>query len=116
MAAEHRESGAGIGGRWYQWRLSTLLLIFLIVALALGWWVDHSRLAKQIPAQPKGIKVFYLHHADPAGLSNALKELFSKDESDPVFVAVDARAKQIIVRGPSDKLLEVEAVALKLDQ
>ncbi len=36
MAAEHTESGPGIGGHWYQWRLSTLLLIVLIVALALG--------------------------------------------------------------------------------
>jgi type II secretory pathway component GspD/PulD (secretin) len=116
MAAEATKSREGVSTRWYQFRLSTLLLIVLIVALALGWWVDRSRLAAQIPAQPQGIKTFSVVYADATDLSNALRELLSKDESDPVFVAVDPRAKTIIVRGPTDKLAEVEALVLRLDK
>ena len=81
-----------------------------------GWCVDRSRLAKQVPAQPKGLKVFTIVNADPVDMANVLKELFSKDSSDPVFVAVDARTKRIMVRGPSGKLDEAESLVLKLDQ
>lgn len=116
MTEETTKSCDGAPGRWYQYRLSTLLLIVLIVALALGWWVDRSRLARQIPAQPQGIKVFSVVNADATELSNALRDLFSKDESDPVFVAVEPRTKQIIVRGPTGKLTEIEAIVLRLDQ
>ncbi|MCX7426072.1 MAG: hypothetical protein NTW96_10690 [Planctomycetia bacterium] len=116
MAAEVAKACEGVSTRWYQYRLSTLLLIVLIVALALGWWVDRSRLAAQIPAQPQGIKIFSVVNVDAMDLSNALRDLFSKDESDPVFVAVEPRAKQIIVRGPTGKLAEVEALVLRLDK
>jgi hypothetical protein len=116
VEAEAKATREEVAVRWYQYRLSTLLMIVLLVALGLGWSVDRSRLAKQIPTQPQGIKVFSIVRADAVELSNALRELFSKDAAEPVFVAVDTRTKCIIVRGPTGKLAEVEALVLKLDQ
>ena len=69
MTDEGAKSPRGASAHWYQYRLSTLLLTVLIVALALGWWVDRSRLAKQIPAQPQGVKIFSVVHADATDLS-----------------------------------------------
>ena len=32
--------------RWFRFSIRDLLLSFIVIALALGWWVDHLRIAR----------------------------------------------------------------------
>ena len=42
---------AGMSGelnrRWWQFRLSTVLLLNVVIAVMIAWWMDHTRLQRQ---------------------------------------------------------------------
>ena len=44
--------------RRFQFRLSTIMLLIAIAAIAVGWWTDHARLVQQLRARDTEIRVF----------------------------------------------------------
>lgn len=96
--------------------LRDLFAVVTIVALALGWWVDHSRLQKRLLAQNYQIKIFPLAYAQADAFAGVVREMYAGDKDNTLDVASDARTNSIIVRGPEVKLAEVEATVIRLDQ
>ena len=36
--------------RWRQTTIRELLLLVAVIAIAVGWWIDHARLTKEVQA------------------------------------------------------------------
>ncbi len=107
-----------ISPRRRQLTLRTLMLVVLILALSLGWWVDRGNLKKQIPAQPQPnleVKIFTLLNGKAQELAGAIRELFPSDPANPLYVASDPITNSIIVRGTEGDLEVVEAILLKIE-
>lgn len=102
--------------RWYQLRLSTLLLLTLSIALACGWWVDHARLMRLLTIEESQIKVFSLQKIKPDEAERIIRKTFPETWADPLNVAADPRSNALIVNGSESKLSMVEALLLRLDQ
>ena len=101
-----------------QLSLRTLMLIVLVLAIAIGWWVDHSRLVRRVPEQSQPnlvIKIFSLENGDAQELTKALRELFPPDSTGSMHVACDARTNSIMARGTTADLKLIEAILLRLD-
>ncbi len=52
-----------------------LLLLTVIVALAIGWWLDHRKLTKENSAE---FAVYYLKYADAKDACGSLQKLFAE--------------------------------------
>lgn len=85
-----------------------LLLLTVIVALAIGWWLDHRKLTKENSAE---FAVFYLKYADAKDACGTLQKLF--DGNSGVSVTYDPRLNAIFARGPAKRQGEIEML-LKL--
>ena len=46
--------------RWFRFSIRDLLLLTVIAALTVGWWLDHRKLTKDNPIQ---LSMYYLRHA-----------------------------------------------------
>ena len=48
--------------RWRPWRfgLSTLLLLTALVAVAAGWWLDHSRLMSRVQSLESESRILFM--------------------------------------------------------
>ena len=101
-----------------QLTLRTLMLVVLILALSLGWWVDHGNLKKQIPAQPQPnleVNIFTIRNGKAQELAGAIRELFPSDAANPLYIASDPNTNSIMVRGTAGDLEVVEAILLKIE-
>ncbi len=101
-----------------QLTLRTLMLVVLILALALGWWVDHGNLTKKIPAQPPPnleIMITSLRNANAQEMVNAVRELFPNNAARPLYIAGDPNTNSIMFRGTKEDLEIVEAILLKIE-
>jgi len=94
--------------RWFRFSIRDLLLITLIAALAIGWWLDHRKLTK---ANSGEYAVYYLKYANAKAVSGALQQLFASD----VSVTSDARLNAILVRGPAKRQNEITALLQQSD-
>jgi hypothetical protein len=117
---EHESVNAEHGtSRRMQVSLRTTMLIILVLALAIGWWVDRTKLVRRIPGQAQSdmqVKIFSIVNGDVQELTSALQELFPTDTTSSVHIACDSRTKSIMARGTAADLGIVEAILLRLDE
>ena len=59
------------------------------------------------------LRIFSLQYANAGMLAETLKQLFREDD---LSIVPDARTNSLIVRGPSERLRVVDALALRLDE
>ncbi len=92
-----------------QFTVRDLVLLTAMVALAIGWWIDHRNLTQPDLAQ---LTVYSLQYADPASAVATLKALYRGPD---VTFAPDTKNNRVIVRAPRKQSQEIEAVLRKLD-
>lgn len=102
--------------RPFQFRLATLILLMVIIALASAWWADHVRLMRQLHSGHKEIKVFVLQNLNATQVAASLQRLLPDSELASITIAVDRRTNSLIVSGTSAGLDEIEATLTRLDQ
>jgi hypothetical protein len=95
---------------WLRFSIRDLLLLTAIVALSVGWWLDHRKLTKENLAK---IKIFKIAEADPKALFDNIEQLYAEDRD--VTLSLDSDQKLIMARGPIHQVEEIEAILLKLD-
>lgn len=71
-----------------------------------------SRPSRPSDAEPQ-IKIFHLQNAEAAALAGILAQLFPNTKMN---VGVDHRTNSLIINGPEDELMKVEAILLRLDE
>jgi type II secretory pathway component GspD/PulD (secretin) len=94
----------------FRFSIRDLLLITMIVALAIGWWLDHRKLTKDNSAQ---FTIFYLRYADAKVVEGALQKLFAGN-SDIAIVA-DPKLNAIITQGTARQLDGIELLLKTFD-
>jgi type II secretory pathway component GspD/PulD (secretin) len=97
--------------RWFKFSIRELLLITAIVALAVGWWLDHHELTKQ---NLSVLTVYSLSNIDAKVASTTLEKLYSG--SPEVRIAADTQQNTIISSAPPRQQHEIKAILLKLDE
>jgi type II secretory pathway component GspD/PulD (secretin) len=100
--------------RLFQLRLSTLLLMTAMFALAAGWWADHLRLEEKIRMLTYETVVFDLKYVQSDEAARALREMH-QGRTDINFGS-DRRSNTIIVSGPAEALVSIKDVVNRLDQ
>ncbi len=60
-----------------QFGVATIMLFTVVIALAIGWWVDRSSLKTQIPSPPRNImKTYAIKHGSLDLVAAKLNEVF----------------------------------------
>jgi hypothetical protein len=101
-------------GRWLQLRLSTLLLLVAIAALAAGWFADRRRLEHEIQSLRRETHVIQLKFVSSDHAAGTLKEMLGA--ASHVALASDARSNCIVVTGSTRDIDSVKEVLANLDQ
>ena len=94
--------------RWFRFSIRDLLLVTVIVALVIGWWLDHRKLTRENSAE---YAMYYLKYANAKLVSGSLQKRFASD----VSVAYDGRLNAIVVRAPAKRQDEVLALLQQVD-
>jgi type II secretory pathway component GspD/PulD (secretin) len=94
----------------FRFSIRDLLLLTVIVALAIGWWLDHRKLTK---GNESGFCVYYLRYADVTFVCGSLQKLFAGDSD--VMLAFDSRNNAIIVRGSARRQNDVDMLLKQFD-
>jgi type II secretory pathway component GspD/PulD (secretin) len=96
--------------RWFSFSIRDLLLLTVIAALAVGWWLDHRKLTKDNSAQ---FTIFYLRYADAKVVGGTLQKLFAGNSD--MEIAADGKLNAIIAHGPAKQLDAIELILKTLD-
>ena len=94
----------------FRFTIRDLLLLTAIVALTIGWWLDHRKLTRENSVQ---LTVYSLAHLDAKSAAANLERVYFGDTA--VRIAADPQQNRVIVRAPSQRHLEIEAILMKLD-
>jgi type II secretory pathway component GspD/PulD (secretin) len=111
MAEPLRESPRA--RRWFQLRLSTLLLLVMIAALSAGWFADRRRLQEEIESLQRKTAVISLSYLSADDAAGVLKDLAGT--SSEFVLGSDTRSNSIVVRGSAEDIESVKAVLRQLD-
>ena len=96
--------------RWFRFSIRDLLLLTVIVALSVGWWLDHRKLTKDNSAQ---FTIYYLRHADAKVVAGTLQKLFAGNSD--MEIAADPKLNAIIAHGTARQLDDIESILKILD-
>ena len=94
----------------FRFSIRDLLLLTVIVALAIGWWLDHRKLTRENSVQ---LTVYSLAHLDAKLAAANLERIFFGDTA--VRFVANPQQNSVIVRALSQRHLEIEAILMKLD-
>lgn len=94
----------------FRFSIRDLLLLTVIAALAIGWWLDHRKLTKE---NEVGFSIYYLRYVDASTVCGSLQKLFAG--SSDITLTSDSRNNAIFVRGPARKQNEVELLLKQFD-
>ena len=94
----------------FRFTIRDLLLLTVIVALAIGWWLDHWKLTKENSAE---FTVYYLKYADAKDACGTLQKLFAGN-SDTAVVA-DPKLNAIFAQGTASQLHGIELQLKTID-
>jgi Bacterial type II/III secretion system short domain len=96
--------------RWFSFSIRDLLLLTVIVALAVGWWLDHRKLTKGNSIQ---ISIYYLRHIDADQTRGTLLQTYAGDSD--VSISTDMRQNAFVVRAPAKRQAEIDLLLKQLD-
>ncbi len=98
----------------FQFKIVTLILITTFVAVLAGWWIDHRRLAAQIP-QPgeKTVVIYRLTHASARLAHRALLTYFVDDQCQ---TTIDEASNSIIVSAPPKRHEQIQFVLNQINR
>jgi Bacterial type II/III secretion system short domain len=97
--------------RWFSFSIRDVMLVTVIVALAIGWWLDHRKLTKVYGAQVLGYR---LRNSDLNAVVAQLKELFS--DNPEIRIVPDPRNNEIIINAPGVPLAYIKSALLYIDR
>jgi hypothetical protein len=100
--------------RLLQLRLSTLLLMVAMLALAAGWWSDHLRLERKIRMLTRETVILNLNYVNSDDAVRTLRGMHQGD-TDLVFGS-DSRSNSVVVSGSPKAIASIKAVIERLDQ
>jgi type II secretory pathway component GspD/PulD (secretin) len=100
--------------RLLQLRLSTLLLVMAMFALAAGWWADRLRLEKKIRMLTNETVVFHLKYVQSDDAVRILSQMYPGETK--LAFGSDSRSNSIVVSGPVEAIASIEASINRLDQ
>jgi type II secretory pathway component GspD/PulD (secretin) len=96
--------------RWFSFSIRDLLLLTVIVALSVGWWLDHRKLTKDNSIQ---LSMYFLHHIDANQARGTLLQTYAGDSD--VSISIDARQNALVVRAPAKQNAELDLLLKQLD-
>ena len=96
--------------RWFRFSIRDLLLLTVIVALAVGWWLDHRKLTKDNSIQ---VSMYFLHHIDANQARGTLLQAYAGDSD--VGISIDMRQNALVVRAPAKCQAEIDLLLKQLD-
>jgi hypothetical protein len=100
----------------FHFTIRDLLWLTALVALAVGWWLDHrtqhNRYQVLINDQPK-IVGYQIRNADPESVVNTLKTILAG--APDVRLAADTKAKNVVAIAHDSQHAVIRALIIKLD-
>jgi hypothetical protein len=96
--------------RWFRFSIRDLLLLTVIAALSVGWWLDHRKLTKDNSIQ---VSVYYLRHIDANQARGTLLQTYAGDSD--VGITIDMRQYALVVRAPAKCQAEIDLLLKQLD-
>jgi Bacterial type II/III secretion system short domain len=96
--------------RWFHYSIRELLLLTVIIALAVGWLLDHRQLTKDNSMQKT---VYHLRNIDANVAATTLGKMLSP--SSDVVIAADVRQNIVIVQSPVQEQYGIRNILSYLD-